>query len=159
MQIQEGKFYKTRDGQKVGPMVKSGILYGLISGGILEYYENGQKSHVYDMDDDIIEEWTDTPTIWEDMTREEKGALLLAAFEGKRIECIRLDHHTSWYETLSPQWDGELAYRVKPEPKRETVKRSLRGAKFMGYVAIDMVDDAPQWDTMRPWDDSMERLT
>jgi len=76
---------------------------------------------VYDMDDDIIEEWTDTPTIWEDMTREEKGALLLAAFEGKRIDCLRVGHGSPWYETLVPQWDENFAYRIKPEPKRETV--------------------------------------
>ena len=103
----------------------------------------------------IVSRASDTPTIWANMTPEEKGALLLAAFEGKSIEMFA----DGPWQVCTPAWRDDRAYRIKPEPKRETVKRSLHGAKFMGYVAIDMVDDAPQWDTMRPWDDSMERLT
>lgn len=60
--------------------------------------------------------------LWKDMTPEEKGALLLAYHEGKVIE------HTiwsskEWFEAKkgvhSPlSWHDDLAYRVKPEPKK-----------------------------------------
>ena len=104
----------------------------------------------------IVSRASDTPTIWADMTPEEKGALLLADHERKPIEVF---HSGKWCPRIHGGFGGQIVYRIKPEPKRETVKRSLHGAKFMGYVAIDMIDDVPQWDTMRPWNDSMERLT
>jgi len=67
---------------------------------------------------------TDTPKLWLDMTPEEKGALLLAIHEGKDVE---------WHNpvTMSPGMWAEhrpsyhvndvCAYRVKPEPERETI--------------------------------------
>ena len=60
----------------------------------------------------------DTPTIWADMTPEQKGSLLLAKHEGKIIE--RWDG-ACWYAALSARWYGRLAYRVKPRPQRKTV--------------------------------------
>lgn len=68
----------------------------------------------------------DTPKLWRDMTREEKGALLLAAHEGKVIE---YEAH-GWRATAAndPGWFDDTAYRIRPEPKRETV--TLRGGNF-----------------------------
>ena len=65
---------------------------------------------------------TDTPKLWRDMTPEEKGALLLAHHEGKVIEYY--DHGVGWV-TERPIWDDYCAYRIKPEPKRETVEVKL----------------------------------
>lgn len=57
--------------------------------------------------------------IWRDMTPEEKGALLLAKHEGRKIQ---------FWSDISDQWvdtnnNGrlDLAYRVKPEPEVKTV--------------------------------------
>ena len=58
-----------------------------------------------------------TPKLWRDMTPEEKGALLLAAHDGKSIECHC--NNNGWV-TIYPSWDSDLAYRIKPEPKVET---------------------------------------
>lgn len=55
---------------------------------------------------------------WGEMTDAEKGALLLAHHEGKVIECLSI---TNWYECREVVWDADCAYRVRPEPKRETV--------------------------------------
>lgn len=63
---------------------------------------------------------TNAPKLWKDMTPEEKGALLLAHHEGKVIE---------WYDPVEDiwliegyhDWDPELSFRVRPEPKVETV--------------------------------------
>jgi hypothetical protein len=164
MQIQEGKFYKTRDGQKVGPMVKSGIGYSLVSCDSFEYYENGQIFQAYDMAGDLVEEWTDKPTIWADMTPEEKGALLLARFEGKPIEMFA----DGPWQVCTPAWYGHRAYRIKPESKRETVKLYGGGRASMvwcndNYRGPDLdthritfytIDGEPDCSTIR-----MERLT
>lgn len=61
------------------------------------------------------------PTIWRDMTPEEKGALLLAAHEGKVIEGW-MHGDPEWKLLASPLFDAQsMAYRVKPEQVRETV--------------------------------------
>ena len=67
---------------------------------------------------------TQEPTLWRDMTAEEKGALLLAHHEGKDIEAFGVSYPDMWYET-DPCWDDECPYRIKPEPKRETVNANL----------------------------------
>lgn len=59
-----------------------------------------------------------TPKLWRDMTPEEKGALLLAAHEGKVIECLQVNGE--WYE-VKAGWNHKAAYRIKTEPKVETV--------------------------------------
>ena len=62
----------------------------------------------------------DKPKMWRDMTPEEKGALLLAEHEGKAIEVFDLAYPDMWCEDY-PVWNDEAAYRIKSEPKRETV--------------------------------------
>jgi hypothetical protein len=60
------------------------------------------------------------PKLWRDMTREEKGALLLAEYEGRDIQ---QKAGVSWVLKIkSHKFLEEWAYRVKPEPKRQTVK-------------------------------------
>ena len=67
---------------------------------------------------------TDNPKTWSEMTPEEKGALLLARYECKVIEYWHC-HDGTW---LAADWNfhnafnDANAYRVKPEPKRETVR-------------------------------------
>lgn len=68
------------------------------------------------MNPDIINA---TPTIWRDMTPEEKGALLLAHHEGKVIEHYGKTHG-KWF-TSQPVWNFNLAYRIKPQPKVDVV--------------------------------------
>ena len=66
---------------------------------------------------------TDTPKLWRDMTPEEKGALLLAHHEGKVIEYAEPDYPKDWLVDyyFDPEKEPTLCYRVRPEPKRETV--------------------------------------
>ena len=63
---------------------------------------------------EVLEDDTqDTPTLWKDMTPEEKGALLLANHEGKSIE---------WYRSFCLKWEPDdnfdptehqhIAYRI-----------------------------------------------
>jgi hypothetical protein len=64
------------------------------------------------------------PKLWGDMTPEEKGALLLADYEGKAIEIFGPAYPDMWHEDYA-SWDDDCAYRVKPEPKRKTVTAKL----------------------------------
>ena len=62
------------------------------------------------------------PKLWRDMTPEEKGALLLAAHEGKVIEYYGFTLSDEWYACDGkPYWCNGNAYRIKPHPKIETV--------------------------------------
>ena len=63
-----------------------------------------------------------TPKLWRDMTQEEKGALLLADHEGKVIECRNETWDNDYWTIITnPSWHESNAYRVRPEPKVETV--------------------------------------
>lgn len=64
------------------------------------------------------------PPIWNDMTDAEKGALLLADYEGKVIEYYD-SHLSSWLvdHGFDPQQNPDVRYRVaEPAPVLETVK-------------------------------------
>lgn len=60
------------------------------------------------------------PKKWDEMTPKEKGALLLAHHEGKEIQFINGFDVKEW-KKAEPKWASHCAYRVKPEPKRETL--------------------------------------
>ena len=68
---------------------------------------------------------TDTPKLWIDMSPEEKGALLLAEHEGKVIEMFGHAYPDMWFPRRQAGWFDDLAYRIKPEPKREMVEAKL----------------------------------
>lgn len=73
----------------------------------------------------IISRAANQPKLWRDMTTEEKGALLLAEYDGKVIEW---SYSLPWVTARSTAegytvvWDDSCAYRVNPEPKVETVE-------------------------------------
>lgn len=103
----------------------------------------------------IISRASDKPRTWGEMTPEEKGALLLAAHEGKVIEAKTTGE--KWYPASKPLWLDEFTYRIAPpEPKRETVtlygggKREMvwcmerRGVDLdTHYITFDMIDGKP----------------
>lgn len=43
--------------------------------------------------------------------------IIQAFAEGKEIEVREADINTIWYDTIRPEWDDSLEYRIKPEPK------------------------------------------
>jgi hypothetical protein len=62
MNIEEGKFYRTRDGRKVGPMsIKSPRLVW-VNGIEGDWYKkDGRRSSFTEQEDDLIKEWQDGP--------------------------------------------------------------------------------------------------
>ncbi len=87
-------------------------------GDIEEY---GDGFHYPAQDLELIEEENEMK-LWQDMTPEEKGALLLAHHEGKEIE---YQHAGRWWVAIKPYWFSDCAYRVKPEPVVEVVVSHL----------------------------------
>ena len=79
----------------------------LMGGDGGEWYMDAETYEVLESDTQ------DTPTLWKDMTPEEKGALLLANHEGKAIE---------WYRSFCLKWEPDdnfdptehqhIAYRI-----------------------------------------------
>ena len=88
----------------------------------------------------IISRASDTPKTWGEMTDAEKGALLLAAHEGKVIES-KYAHESQWY-SYELRWDED-----RPEPVRETV--TLYGCEFKEDGWLFSPDKMPDGDTHR----------
>ena len=94
---------------------------------------------------------------WKDLTSEEKGALLLAAHEGKKIEWSSTDGSNTWCDGKWRHCSAvgkfpEFAYRVKPEPVVETrdlyYYESDESYTLTKLGTIDLIDGEPQWDTL-----------
>lgn len=137
MKIEEGKYYRTRDGHMVGPMRRwhdSAPHPWKDDTGTSTHIWRDDGTSGYDGTPQLVGEWIDepeTPKLWRDMTPEEKGALFLAEFEGRCIEKKNPKNSAESWETLGFfDWLGDnmTAYRIRPEPKRETV--TLHGAGY-----------------------------
>ena len=63
----------------------------------------------------------DSPKLLKDMTDAEIGALVRAKNEGKVIEFKDGFYRCPWTTAKTPTWLGHFAYRIRPEPKVETV--------------------------------------
>jgi len=81
---------------------------------------------------------TDDVRPWEDITDEEKGALLLALYEGKVIEAIDpTDPDDIWEECYN--FLDYYAYRVKPETVREIVTLMIDDGGMAGPKPIGTI--------------------
>lgn len=127
MKLEIGKYYKTRCGTKVGPIkyaegpIAETYPYSSWMGTRYETWtENGKNFLHKESIHDLIEEWCDEPNLktWQEMTPEEKGALLLAYHEGKTIQVSR--QGLAWSVTQNPNWSNDQFYRVKEEPVEKT---------------------------------------
>lgn len=150
-----------------GPFVIDGMLYhqdGTFAGrdAIQEY--RGVKRCVDDVQPDATD---DAPKLWRDMTPEEKGALLLAHHEGKVIEWSGVSAITGEFTVWDKcdddcLWDGThlgdgFAYRVQPDPVRETVTLYGKGRKwrcvlvedFTHRITFDTIDGKPDLTSIK----------
>jgi hypothetical protein len=179
IKLEAGKYYRTRDGRKVGPVIRYDKGYcwpWSVPQFYFTYADDGK--HFVDRREsgaDLIAEWVDdpeTPKLWRDMTPEEKGALLLAHHDGEVIEWSGIRKGTGGWSEWSDcdddcLWDGDFdghgfAYRVKPEPNRVTVR--LYGETFhnfndlLGYdpeykITFNLIDGEPDVNSIK-----MEKL-
>jgi hypothetical protein len=70
-----------------------------------------------------------SPSLWRDMTPEQKGALLLAHHE--KPGSVEFWNVTIWETLKGLGWMDDYAYRIKPEPKREAV--TMVGGQANGW--------------------------
>lgn len=61
MQIEAGKFYRTRDGRKVGPMRDNCNTVFKWRSGEQTWTDEGSFNHGWEANNDLIAEWTDEP--------------------------------------------------------------------------------------------------
>jgi hypothetical protein len=160
MKLEEGKYYRTADGKKVGPVriaethIPDKWALWSFEGKIYEVVGLPREDA---FDTEIIAEEVDhyhvfnrsefRPKLWRDMTPEEKGALLLAEHEGKVIECYFL---SGWVE-CNPEWYEFNAYRVRPEPKRETERVTIVNADgvTIGIGTVVCENGKPDCDSIK----------
>lgn len=132
MKLEIGKYYKTRDGRKAGPIEESAW-----DGAFMARIVGEKWYYLYEMTGrhgdggckepciknrpqmDIVAEWeepmgTEMKT-WGKMTDAEKGALLLAHHEGKEIECFS-ESLGNWITLSILVWYEDSIYRVKKVP-------------------------------------------
>ena len=122
-------------------------------GELIVRYERGWFSSV---EEDswlyrIISRATPKPKIWRDMTPEEKGALLLAAHEGKVIEYSA--YGNDGWRADKPDWCDNLYYRIKLEPKVEKVtwyssakmkgSGEVKGPRTTHRITFNTIDGKP----------------
>ena len=158
MKIEEGKYYRTESGDKVGPMKPSGYPdwpWIFVVGDYQAWGDDGTGVSGTSSPD-LIAEWTDEPRPWKDLTPEEKGALLLAHHEGGQLQryCKFRDE---WVDS-SLEAGEQHTYRINPEPKRETV--TLYGDTFYDFsdvegcypeyrITFDLVDGVPDCTSIK----------
>ena len=127
MKIEEGKYYKTRDGRKVGPMsvppknatwssiVRSDtVVYGVPKG----WCDGGRYSANGGVDDlDLIEEWRDHIDVYTIPTMP-FGLLTPEQQQALRDHDGDVDHYgvNGWQEIDRPKWRDTSTYRAKPKP-------------------------------------------
>lgn len=129
------------DSYGCGPFVIHGHLY----------HQDGRYGRGRNPKYDVKRCVDDTTKLWHYMTPEEKGELLLAYHEGKVIEWsyglpFRAARNSGG-GCHHPVWDDDCAYRIKPEPVRETVTLYVFSGgssdKFRSIGTVDMVDGKP----------------
>lgn len=122
---------------------------------IYDHWDEPEERNRYDQYR-IVSRASDAPKLWRDMTPEEKGALLLAHHEGKAIEYFsHIDHE--WGRISEPDWQYNYAYRIKPEPKVETVtthgtwcnKGKMPKTQYVYEITFNLIDGKPDWNTAK----------
>ena len=157
--IREGGFYRTRNGQKVGPMRRGDgtkplefwVCPGRIDGRQSAWCEDGQywpRGHEFHSKDtealDIIAEWTDdepdTPKI--DLTAITTPFGLLPPETQAALKAhdgpVEIYGYSGWMDCQKkPDWSKCFTYRAAPQPKVETVTNREMYLTVRGCIACN----------------------
>lgn len=97
-------------------IICEGVYAGQVQAGL-----SGYGTGIFDDEGfRIISRAPQPPKLWRDMTPEERGALLLAAHDGKVIEYWKRGTG-GWAVSYVHAWSAHESYRIRPDPKVETV--------------------------------------
>src|SRR6478752_3208752 len=79
VKLEAGKYYKTRDGRKVGPLIQSSTDFFGFEGFATWYFDG--RSTSYRKNEDIISEWSSAESPIREVTRRELVAGVYGRFE------------------------------------------------------------------------------
>lgn len=151
MKIEEGKYYKTRDGRKVGPMYSSAgewlcdhtidDFHPMYSDDGLSMFFTAGVAGDYPIAD-LIEEWRDPIDVYTIPT------MPFGLLTPEQQQALR-DHDgglegflgDGWAVCAVPSWHPTSTYRAKPKPKRETVKNREMYITPRGCIASNGLMD------------------
>lgn len=147
---EKGKFYKTRDGQKAGPMSLDGsVAHGVVNGELRMWYSNGSYHSGEEHHLDLVAEWTDEPKTLGEMSDEEASALWLAWRRGETIQYYST-FVGDWETVVSttPRWSPNVKYRTKPN-KTVPVSCYVGGSTHIEVGTIDLIDGKPDLTSLK----------
>lgn len=129
MKIEAGKFYKTRDGRKVGPMVNEGWIDGepWTAEDINRYYtDEGSRIIPTGEPDDLIAEWSDlTP---HQQRTAEMIKVMQAYVDGDEVQGNACG---TFVVAAAPVWNwAQYDYRVAPATTPDTIDWSHVAPEF-----------------------------
>lgn len=126
MKLEAGKFYRARNGEKIGPMEPEGDgdfrAIHPVKNCIAFWHRDGMRIY-HDPYCDLIAEWEDTPAkpkTWREMTDEEKGALLLD-WNDNHARNVQQWNGSEWVGMMTGRFGKSVAYRIKPKVERVTL--------------------------------------
>ncbi len=160
MRVEAGKFYKTRDGRKEGPIEYNPkiINHGKFFCGSRYWTLCG---HVYGArvpcGGDLIAEWTDEPRPWGELTDAEEVGRIVIAHRKDRYNVQVLSEDGEWLKG-PVSLHSHLCYRLAPEPVVETV--TLYGSANIGFgsdecadctsrITFDVIDGVPDVSSVK----------
>lgn len=150
LQIEEGKFYRTRDGFKAGPAMRHSNPSYPWHVGNWTYTNDGRVNIRGESSVDLVAEWTDEPDIFN--ITEPFGLLdattqaALKAYDG---EIQLYTNEGRWKVTRNPCLYTGTTYRAAPKPERETVNAHIAGYALFKPITLDLVDGKPDLSSIR----------
>lgn len=136
MKIETGKFYKTRDGRKVGPMESRGgdwiATPRIDPDEEFDWYSEGIFSLFGESPHDIISEW---PTLTPHQQRTADMIKVMQAYvDGEGVEVLGYVSK-KWVECYSPIWNWkDVDYRIAPATTPDTIDWSHVATEFKYMV-------------------------
>jgi hypothetical protein len=161
MKLEVGKTYVRFDGKVLDCKRFSAatdddaffLQYGRFVVGSMYYHEDGTFAEGCPNDLDVSHEYKEETTVeyktFDEMTDEEKGALLLAQYEGKTIELLSaLGIHWVIHRDPYDRFYEVDRYRVKVEPVITTASRDISADGKWYTVHFTLVDGVPDCSTV-----------
>jgi len=164
MIIQQGKFYRTRDGRKIGPMmVDYGVAWprGKTEPGTPEWMLDGTPNEDFMTGyDALVAEWVedDTPKTWAEMTEEEQREIAFRAMNGEQVQLYAQGYGWGGWDGQTPFCEIPFPIRIKPKRERVTLygRNGSDGwafdycsGKCHHRITFDVIDGQPDIDTIR----------
>lgn len=134
MKIESGKYYRTRDGRKVGPMINEGWSDGepwTADNSNRYYTDNGTRVIDAGESDDIISEWPSETLTPHQQRTADMIKVMQAYVDGADIQVRSAFRETGYMSASQPCWDfTSYDYRIAPADTPDTIDWSHVAPEF-----------------------------